>query len=141
MNGRSDLYSVLTEIEKGGVAEKTRQRYALKAFEHTADYDEAISDFFRQQYMSGAQQISLRYGTNPHQKPALAFMRGDKLPFKELCGSPGFINLLDAVGFLCQSFKNISSNFAQLNAWALVKELKAALNYPAAASFKVFPPF
>ncbi len=90
--------SVLAEIEKGEVTEKTRQRYALKAFEHTADYDETISDFFREQYMGGSQQITLRYGTNPHQKPALAYMRGDKLPFKELCGSAGFINLLDAVG-------------------------------------------
>ena len=89
--------SVLVEIERGEVTEQSRQRYALKAFEHTADYDETISDFFREQYMSGSQQISLRYGTNPHQKPALAYMKGDKLPFKELCGSPGFINLLDAV--------------------------------------------
>ena len=40
-----------------------------------------------------------------------------------LCGSPGFINLCDA-----------------LNAWQLVKELKAALDMPAAASFKHVSP-
>src|SRR2546429_5805934 len=67
-------YSVLAEIEKGEVTEKSRQLYALKAFEHTADYDQAISNFFRKQYMSGSQHISLRYGTNPHQKPASAYM-------------------------------------------------------------------
>ena len=40
-----------------------------------------------------------------------------------LCGSPGYINLLDA-----------------LNSYALVKELQEALNLPAAASFKHVSP-
>jgi hypothetical protein len=40
-----------------------------------------------------------------------------------LCGSPGYINLLDA-----------------LNSWALVKELQEALGLPAAASFKHVSP-
>lgn len=40
-----------------------------------------------------------------------------------LCGSPGYINLLDA-----------------LNSWALVKELSEGLNLPAAASFKHVSP-
>ena len=95
--------------------------YALKAFEQTADYDTAISDFFRKKYASdGVQQLALRYGANPHQKPATVFMKDSKLPFKVLCGAPGYINLLDA-----------------LNSWPLVKELSQALQYPAAASFKV----
>lgn len=106
------------------MSEKSRQLYALKAFEQTAEYDTAISDFFRKKYASdGEQQLALRYGANPHQKPAAVFMTDSKLPFKVLCGAPGYINLLDA-----------------LNAWPLVKELSQALNYPAAASFKVeFP--
>lgn len=45
------------------------------------------------------------------------------LPFKVLAGSPGYINLLDA-----------------LNAWPLVKELREALHLPAAASFKHVSP-
>jgi phosphoribosylaminoimidazolecarboxamide formyltransferase/IMP cyclohydrolase len=98
--------------------------YALKAFTHTADYDSAISDFFRKKYAGdGLQQLSLRYGTNPHQKPASAFTPDSPLPFKVLCGSPGYINLLDA-----------------LNAWPLVKELSEALHLPAAASFKHVSP-
>ena len=64
-----------------------------------------------------------RYGANPHQKPASAFVKDGKLPFKVLCGSPGYINLLDS-----------------LNAWPLVKELKKALGLPAAASFKHVSP-
>ncbi|GAB7345358.1 hypothetical protein MBLNU457_3708t3 [Dothideomycetes sp. NU457] len=120
----ADYHDFLSELGKGDVSEKTRQTYALKAFEHTADYDAAISDFFRKKYSSeGQQHISLRYGTNPHQKPAAAYMHDSNLPFKVLNGSPGYVNLLDA-----------------LNAWPLVKELKAALHKPAAASFKHVSP-
>ena len=120
----NDYPGFLKELENGEITEKSRQLYALKAFEQTADYDAAISDFFRSKYAgNGVQEIALRYGANPHQKPALAFANGAKLPFKVLCGSPGYINLLDS-----------------LNAWPLVKELKKALNLPAAASFKHVSP-
>lgn len=119
-----DYHDFLQELEKGEVTEKSRQLHALKAFSHTADYDNAISDFFRKKYAGdGLQQLSLRYGTNPHQKPASAFMTDRRLPFKVLNGAPGYINLLDA-----------------LNAWPLVKELSEALDYPAAASFKHVSP-
>ncbi len=68
--------------------------------------------------------IPLRYGTNPQQSPARVFMRdGSELPIAVLGGSPGYINLLDA-----------------LNAWQLVRELKAATGLPGAASFKHVSP-
>lgn len=67
-------------------------------------------------------EIALRYGTNPHQKPA-RLMREGGLPFNVVNGSPGYINMLDA-----------------LNSWQLVKELKHLLNMPAAASFKHVSP-
>ncbi|KAK8158963.1 bifunctional purine biosynthesis protein Ade16 [Phyllosticta citrichinensis] len=120
-----DYHDFLIELEqKGDISEQKRQLYALKAFTHTADYDTAISDFFRKQYAGdGLQQATLRYGTNPHQKPAAAFVRDGHLPFKVLGGAPGYVNLLDA-----------------LNAWPLVKELKNALGLPAAASFKHVSP-
>ncbi|KJZ78000.1 Bifunctional purine biosynthesis protein ADE17 [Hirsutella minnesotensis 3608] len=119
-----DYAGFLNELEKGEISETSRNRYALKAFEHTADYDAAISDFFRKEYAAGGDQyIALRYGANPHQKPAAAFTPHGELPFKVLCGSPGYINLLDC-----------------LNAWPLVKELKQALGKPAAASFKHVSP-
>lgn len=120
----NDYAEFLRELEAGEIKEESRRMYALKAFEHTADYDNAISDFFRKQYASnGVQHLSLRYGANPHQKPAAAYVTEGKLPFKVLGGSPGYINLLDA-----------------LNSWALVKELKQALGKPAAASFKHVSP-
>ncbi|CCD26448.1 bifunctional phosphoribosylaminoimidazolecarboxamide formyltransferase/IMP cyclohydrolase ADE17 NDAI_0H02740 [Naumovozyma dairenensis CBS 421] len=106
------------------ISQELRNKFALKAFEHTAEYDSTISDYFRKQYSEGKQQITLRYGANPHQKPAQAYVtKEEELPFKVLSGSPGYINLLDA-----------------LNSWPLVKELSATLNLPAAASFKHVSP-
>src|SRR5574341_1421569 len=68
--------------------------------------------------------LPLRYGANPQQAPARVFMTSDAdLPITVLNGSPGYINLLDG-----------------LNSWQLVRELKAALNLPAAASFKHVSP-
>ena len=67
--------------------------------------------------------LTLRYGCNPHQSQARAHARNGELPFAVLNGAPGYINLLDA-----------------LNAWQLVRELKDALNLPAAASFKHISP-
>ncbi|KAF2640799.1 AICARFT/IMPCHase bienzyme [Massarina eburnea CBS 473.64] len=122
----TDYHDFLQELreKKGEVTEQSRQKFALKAFEQTAAYDSAISGFFRKKYASeGDKELPLRYGANPHQKPAVVFTPGAQLPFKVLCGSPGYINLLDA-----------------LNAWPLVQELSKALNYPAAASFKHVSP-
>ena len=70
------------------------------------------------------QQFELKYGCNPHQKPAaIHSLEGLKLPFSVLNGQPGYINLLDA-----------------LNAWQLVQELDEVLGLPAAASFKHVSP-
>ncbi|KAJ7780168.1 bifunctional purine biosynthesis protein ade10 [Mycena maculata] len=131
----SDYAEFLQAWKAGGgdVGQNFRSKLALKAFEMTAQYDEAISGYFREQYASAelpkeklagaVQRIALRYGANPHQKPAQAFVSQGELPFKVLCGSPGYINLLDA-----------------LNSYALVKELQEALGLPAAASFKHVSP-
>src|SRR2546423_8358069 len=114
-----DYADFLQQLEKGGITEKSRNLYAAKAFAHTADYDDSISAFFRKQYAGdGLQQISLRYGINPHQKPAAAFVKDGKLPFTALNGSPGYINLLDA-----------------LNGCQLVTDQKEELSSPPAASF------
>ena len=119
----NDYAQFLEELKSGEISAEARNRYALKAFEHTAEYDVTISDYFRKQYSENISQLPLRYGANPHQKPAQAFVSQADLPFKVLNGSPGYINLLDA-----------------LNSWPLVKELSASLNLPAAASFKHVSP-
>lgn len=68
-------------------------------------------------------ELRLRYGVNPHQKPARAFVRSGRLPIVVRNGAPSYINLLDA-----------------LNAWQLVRELHAVLGLAAAASFKHVSP-
>ena len=64
--------------------------------------------------------MRLKYGCNPHQ--AFATVDGDG-PLELLNGTPSMINLLDT-----------------LNAWQLVREARAALDLPAAASFKHVSP-
>ncbi|ODV90543.1 hypothetical protein CANCADRAFT_31464, partial [Tortispora caseinolytica NRRL Y-17796] len=119
-----DYPGFLQQLEaNGSISASARKIYALKAFEHTAAYDSAISDFFRRRYAENTQMLKLRYGANPHQKPAQAFVNTGSLPFRVLNGSPGYINLLDA-----------------LNSWPLVRELSRSLNLPAAASFKHVSP-
>lgn len=66
--------------------------------------------------------LELRYGMNPHQRPARVAADGP-LPFTVHNGRPGFVNLLDA-----------------LNAWQLVSELRTATGTVAAASFKHVSP-
>ncbi len=69
-------------------------------------------------------ELELKYGCNPNQKPSRIFMEGGKdLPIEVLNGKPGYINFLDA-----------------FNGWQLVKELKAATGKPAATSFKHVSP-
>ena len=69
-------------------------------------------------------ELMLKYGCNPNQKPSRIFMKdGCELPITVLNGKPGYINFLDA-----------------FNSWQLVKELKEATGLPAAASFKHVSP-
>ena len=68
-------------------------------------------------------ELQLKYGCNPNQKPSRIFMEKGELPIEVLNGKPGYINFMDA-----------------FNGWQLVKELKAATGYPAATSFKHVSP-
>ncbi len=69
-------------------------------------------------------ELELKYGCNPNQKPSRIFMEdGSNLPIEVLSGRPGYINFLDA-----------------FNGWQLVSELKAATGIAAATSFKHVSP-
>ncbi len=68
-------------------------------------------------------ELELKYGCNPNQKPARIYMEEGELPVTVLNGKPGYINFMDA-----------------LNSWQLVKALKKATGLPAAASFKHVSP-
>ncbi|HJH62518.1 MAG TPA: phosphoribosylaminoimidazolecarboxamide formyltransferase [Firmicutes bacterium] len=69
------------------------------------------------------QELELKYGCNPNQKPARIFMQQGELPLTVLNGKPGYINFMDA-----------------LNSWQLVKSLKKATGLACAASFKHVSP-
>lgn len=73
--------------------------------------------------MTKMNELELKYGCNPNQKPSRIFMENGELPIEVLNGKPGYINFLDA-----------------FNSWQLVSELKAATGLPAAASFKHVSP-
>ena len=70
-----------------------------------------------------ANELALKYGCNPNQKPSRIFNADGELPVEVLNGRPGYINFMDA-----------------FNSWQLVKELKEATGLPAAASFKHVSP-
>ena len=70
-----------------------------------------------------ANEMFLKYGCNPNQKPSRIYMESGELPITVLNGKPGYINLLDA-----------------LNGWQLVRELKQATGICAATSFKHVSP-
>ncbi|KAE9551776.1 hypothetical protein FO519_005013 [Halicephalobus sp. NKZ332] len=145
-----DYGKILNELKQnhGQVSVDTRRLLALKAFEHTTSYDESISGFMRRQFggaaANGHRQISLRYGTNPHQvNDAELYSLQADMPIQGkfyffamiqsfprqmsvlamLNGAPGYINILDG-----------------LNAWQLVSELAEATGLPSAASFKHVSP-
>ncbi len=76
-----------------------------------------------EQKIHNMQELALKYGCNPNQKPSRIYMEEGELPIEVLNGRPGYINFLDA-----------------FNGWQLVRELKTATGIPAATSFKHVSP-
>merc|ERR1719359_608583 len=116
----------------GATTFEFRKNAACAAYALTAAYDSMVSTWMSKQVsqppstktVSFEVERPLKYGCNPHQLPAgLCAVGGGKLPFQVLSGTPGYINLLDAV-----------------NAWQCVHELAQATGLPAAASFKHVSP-
>lgn len=80
-----DYKLVLEELKSNNsLTEKTRRRLAVKAFEHTAQYDNLIARYLGKGESSNNEEkfpstleinlqkvVDLRYGENPHQKAAL----------------------------------------------------------------------
>jgi phosphoribosylaminoimidazolecarboxamide formyltransferase / IMP cyclohydrolase len=140
LSSPSQYKQVMSELqETGGTSLSLRRYLAASAFALCATYDATISAHFTSQLSSDSgvpgtdlvhhdtpsrdPDLVLKYGCNPHQSPAAVYRPVGSpdcgLPFEALNGTPGYINLLDA-----------------LNAWQLVKELRHALDMPSAASFK-----
>jgi len=113
-----DYTAVIDELKQSGVLSgTTRRRLALRAFEHTATYDDAIQGYLRDRGFGGedpatedrlpermtlelTKRQDLRYGENPHQKAAYyveqnvsgpSIGKAEQLQGKEL----SFNNILD----------------------------------------------
>jgi len=67
--------------------------------------------------------ISLKYGSNPHQKLARLTFDGEISPLEVLNGRPSYISILDALG-----------------TWQVAREIREATGMPAASSFKHVSP-
>lgn len=125
---------VLRELEKHGrlLSNKMRSMLALEAFQHTAEYDLLISQYFSRKFgfdsfrfpdklgLSFNKVRTLRYGENPHQHAAFY----KELGISEACISNGIQHHGKALSF---------NNILDLNdALELVKEFRE----PAAAVIK-----
>ena len=72
----SQYQEFLEENKKGPLKESYKAKLALEAFQHTADYDTAISNWIsKEKSLQSSKYIesyplikTLRYGENPHQK-------------------------------------------------------------------------
>ena len=111
-----DYEGIVTELQENGgeLAQATRMRLFRKAFQHTAQYDGAISNYFSSLDETHTPQRwgqvfniqvsklqDMRYGENPHQSAAFYETAGDTGPSiaraKQIQGKElSFNNILDA---------------------------------------------
>ncbi len=101
----SQYTEFLLERKKGELNESYKAKLAFKAFQHTADYDAAISNWISEERDLESSQFiesyplikTLRYGENPHQKAfwygldSIGWNSAEQLQGKEL----SYNNLLD----------------------------------------------
>jgi len=103
----SQYAEYLAALESGCVSMGLRRKFAVAAFERTAEYDVAISHYlatagkFLPSELPGALALTLplakrlRYGTNPQERAAFYLDRADRLP-EQLHGKAlSYNNLLD----------------------------------------------
>ncbi|MEZ4709608.1 MAG: bifunctional phosphoribosylaminoimidazolecarboxamide formyltransferase/IMP cyclohydrolase [Caldilineaceae bacterium] len=106
----ADYDAVAEAVARGGADDALRMKLALKAFQHTATYDSAISGYLAAQAADEStlpQQINLsltqfqlnRYGENPHQQGGLYAYSGEGPSFEQLHGKEmSYNNWLDLDG-------------------------------------------
>jgi phosphoribosylaminoimidazolecarboxamide formyltransferase/IMP cyclohydrolase len=136
----SDYAAVVSELrDAGGLGDTTRRRLALKAFEHTASYDAAISQWLSENdpevpaetfpeslIISLEKSDELRYGENPHQRAALY---GGFLEICELLHGKAlsYNNLIDAQAALALIVDFLPSSSAPSSASGVTGEDRAVV--------------
>ncbi len=130
---RPDRYEqVISELQTNNeVTIQTRQKLALEAFTHTAEYDTAISNYLAGKFsedlfservlFSGEKVQDLRYGENPHQKAAFYRLpgrdKGTVAGAKQLQGKElSYNNIVDI-----ESAWNIAKDFKNDYAAVIIK--------------------
>uniref|UniRef100_A0A8C9FX92 Bifunctional purine biosynthesis protein ATIC n=1 Tax=Pavo cristatus TaxID=9049 RepID=A0A8C9FX92_PAVCR len=127
----SSVAKEMTASKDKDTSVETRRHLALKAFTHTAQYDAAISDYFRKEYSKGVSQLPLRYGMNPHQSPAQLYTMRPKLPLtgealargsnergwvgKQACLPLQTFAFLDMAGRICSSSPSLCDIGAEMS--------------------------
>lgn len=103
-----------------------RRKYATQAFRHVTEYDAEILKYFSDGHTITQMYdyvVPLKYGCNPHQDNSAVYTvvngNANKPPFEIINGSPGYINILDAI-----------------YSWQLVDDLHKVTGMVSAASFK-----
>ena len=104
----NDYDAVLNQLDSTNA--ETNRKLALKAFRHTAAYDQAISTYI-EGLTSDAAHLSevnlqshrlhatLRYGENPHQHAGVYLADGETMGFEVLQGKPmSYNNFIDLEG-------------------------------------------
>ena len=137
----NDYQTIMNDYDKiiadDDTGSSLRRQYARKAFHYIANYDIAIANYFEDEtyhikggnlpetiYRTYEKRQDLKYGCNPHQDKAAAYaikqpLVPSELPFNVVNGTPGYINILDA-----------------LYSWQLVSEVSKTLSLTCVASFK-----
>ena len=101
----ADYDYIITELqERKELSIQTKTELALKAFEHTANYDSIISGYFQnvtnvnlpETYLPAGKKLTdLRYGENPHQTAAI-YNGNDEMPITQHHGKQlSYNNYLD----------------------------------------------
>ena len=90
-----------------------RKELAYRGFKHTSDYDTMIYQFLS----NNSNKIELKYGANPHQKPAYLEVTNENInckPLEVINGKLGLINILDIIhGWLTvREIEDISTQIA-----------------------------
>ena len=104
----------LVELKSGNISLETKQKLAVTAFAHTADYDSYIvnklqtkigisSNYFNRSFKL---ESSLRYGENPHQKAGVygefydhfEFLHGKELSYNNILDLVSAVELVESLG-------------------------------------------
>ena len=104
----------LDELNNGKVSERTREKLAVAAFSHTAEYDTYIANYFESRFNIETNNLrvnypkakALRYGENPHQNAEVygsfydffEVLHGKELSYNNIIDLVSAVELVEELG-------------------------------------------